>query len=311
MSVADVLKKLRTGKSSVAEITAALAEIDVDALEAASEALEAERRRVLLDGSDKDLEAIEAKITAADREVERAVAAKAELERRLEQATAAQSEGERIARYKAAKAKSKQAADRVVKEYAAHAKGLADLIRALAEATVAVQAANADLPAGAEPLADPEFSARGLPGLPRKVIAETEVVVWYHVSRDMIVPEIQWPKLDKIDRDSGRTGILHLASGNDVWPGRYEKRKFIRREFVDPEPMVRPEPLSTIKLPGLIAGDPSFWSDWRTSDARSIVAKFEMLAQQKPARREDQRQVKIEFVPVEQAADEADQEQAA
>src|SRR5690242_5137371 len=98
MPVADVLKKLRTGKSSVAEITAALAEIDVDALEAASEALEAERRRVLLDGSDKDLEAIEAKITAADREVERAVAAKAELERRLEQATAAQSEGERIAR---------------------------------------------------------------------------------------------------------------------------------------------------------------------------------------------------------------------
>jgi hypothetical protein len=70
--------------------------------------------------------------------------------------------------------------------------------------------------------------------------------------------------------------------------------------------MVRPEPLSNIKLPGLVAGDIAFWDDWRTGDARSIVARMDALANAKPAPREDQREVKVEFVPIDRDTDEAD-----
>jgi hypothetical protein len=299
MSFAAVLTKLRSGNLSVAEIQSALASIDVEAMEAAAEQLEEDRRRVLVEGNDKDVDAVEAKITLANRDIERAIAAKAELERRLEKAASAETENARKARYKAAKAKSKQAADRV-KEYSVHAKAIADLIRLLAEATVAVQAANADLPAGAEPLLDPEFAARGLPGLPAKTIAEEEVTLWYRVGREEIVADVVAKKLDDMDRHSGRNGVLNVASGNEVWPGRYETRKFIRREFVDEERWVAPEPLSKISLPGLVADDLPFWDNFNVSDARSVVARFDQLSQQKPTPREDQRDVKVEYIPVEE-----------
>lgn len=300
MSFATVLQKLRKGNLSVAEIEGALSEINIEEMEAASTKLEEDRRRALIEGTDKDVEAIEAKITLADRDIERAVAAKAELERRLEQATAAESEGERLSRYKAAKMKSKQAADRVVKEYATHAQAIADLIRVLAEATVAVQAANADLPTGAEPLLDPEFAARGAPSLPAKTISEEEVVLWYRVGRDEIVADVVARKLDDMDRHSGRTGVLNVASGNEIWPGKYERRKFIRREYVEEERWIAPEPLSKINLPGLMADDRHFWNSFNIGDARSVLARFDQLSQQEPTSREDRREIKIEYVPVEE-----------
>jgi hypothetical protein len=305
MSFATVLQKLRKGNLSVAEIEGALSEINIEEMEAASTKLEEDRRRALIEGTDKDVETIEAKITLADRDIERAVAAKAELERRLQEATAAESEGERKARYKAAKTKAKQVADRIG-EYAVHAKAIADLIRLLAEASIAAQEANNDLPAGAEPLLDPEFAARGLPALPEKTISEEEVTLWYRVKAREIVADVVARKLDEMDRHSGRSGVLDLASGNEVWPGRYEKRKFIRREFLGEERWVSPEPLSKVNLPGLMADDLPFWNDHNASGARSILARFDQLSQLNPVPREDRREVKVEFVPIDRDTDEAD-----
>lgn len=83
MNIQTIVKSLRGGQTNTADqLRQTLDQINIEGLEAAAEKLEAERRRVLLDGSDKELEAIETKIAAANRDIERAYAAKAELEKR-------------------------------------------------------------------------------------------------------------------------------------------------------------------------------------------------------------------------------------
>lgn len=49
------LNLVRRQANTVGDLTAALGQIDIEGAEAAAEALEAERRRILLDGSDKQL----------------------------------------------------------------------------------------------------------------------------------------------------------------------------------------------------------------------------------------------------------------
>ncbi|PSJ57389.1 hypothetical protein C7I85_22660 [Mesorhizobium soli] len=294
MSFASVLKKLRTGKSSVAEIEDALARINIDDLEAAAEKLEEERRRILLDGTDKELEAIEAQIVTANRDVERALATRAELEKRLREAAAAEADSEKLARYRAAKKAGELAASRVAEEYPRLAAGIRDLIRALAEATAAVELANNDLPTGQDPLPDPEFAARGRGGLPRKIVSEQEVTRWYNASQDSIAPETLWSKLDQMDHD--RTGRV-----NDVGFGCvYEKRRFIKREYLEAEMMRRPDRLAAINLPGFAADEPPVWrAVVPSNDVRTILSRLSAVSQHNPVAREDRREVRVEFVPVE------------
>jgi hypothetical protein len=310
MSFASVLKKLRAGKSSVAEIEDALSKLNIDEMEAAAEKLEEERRHILLDGTDKELEDIETKITAANRDVERALATRAELEKRLREAAAAEADSVRLARYRAAKKAGELAAARVAEEYPRHAAGIRDLIRELAEATAAVQLANEDLPAGQEPLPDPEFSARGRVGLPRKIVGEEEVERWYNVSQGSIAPEALWTKLDQMDHE--RTGVVRDAGYGCV----YEKRRFIRREYLAEESMIRPERLAAINLPGFAADDAPFWrAVMPSNDVRAILARLSAVSQHKPVAREDRREVRVEFIPIEDEAVDApvpgDEEQAA
>ena len=117
-------------------------QIDIEGLEAAEEKLEAERRLVLLVGSDKELEAIEAKIATANRDIERAYVAKAEFTKRLDEAAAAATEAELTERYSSAKAKADAAAKMLAKEYPTIGRRFVDLIRAIAEADIAVDEAN-------------------------------------------------------------------------------------------------------------------------------------------------------------------------
>jgi hypothetical protein len=293
--IQNILKKLRAGKSSAAEIEDALSRINIDEMERAAEELEAERRRILLDGSDKDLEAIEARITVANRDIERAVAAKEELERRLGDAVAAEQNGERLARYRTAKAKGEQAAARLAKEYPGYAKGIVDLIRIIAEATVEVQLVNESLPAGVDPLPDPEFSVRGLPGLPRKIISEREVELWFYVNNNNIAPEAIWKDLDREDHDGD--GVVDRAGYNS--PQRFEKRRFIKRDYLEREQMVHPARLAGINLPGVVAGDMPYWREPAVNDARAILSCLTTISEHKPAARKDRREARIEYIPVE------------
>lgn len=88
MALADILKLITTKakKRSAADLRATLAEIDPKALEAEVDRLEAQRRRLLVHGSDAEVLAIGAEITAANLACERGAAAIEELNRLIAEA---------------------------------------------------------------------------------------------------------------------------------------------------------------------------------------------------------------------------------
>jgi chromosome segregation ATPase len=130
LNIQTIVKSLRGQANTAEQLRQTLDQIDIEGLEAAAEKLEAERRGVLLDGSDKDVEAVEAKIATANRDIERAYAAKAELTKRLDEAAAAATEAELLDRYNTAKAKADAAAKLLRKEYPELGRRFADPTRA-------------------------------------------------------------------------------------------------------------------------------------------------------------------------------------
>lgn len=93
MALSDILKLLsKPKKRAAADLRAALAEVDPKALEAEVDRLEAERRRLLVHGSDAEVLEIGIQITAANLACERGAAAIAELTRLIDEADAREAE---------------------------------------------------------------------------------------------------------------------------------------------------------------------------------------------------------------------------
>lgn len=98
MNLAKLLKSLANPKpQTAADLRAMLAKIDQQALLAVVERLEAERRRLLVHGSDVDLAAIDAELAAANRSCERAGAAIDELHRLIAEAEGREAEAAIVA----------------------------------------------------------------------------------------------------------------------------------------------------------------------------------------------------------------------
>ncbi len=98
MNLAKLLKSLTNPKPQTsAELRSTLAKIDQQALLAEVERLEAERRRLLVHGSDVDLAAIDAELAAANRSCERAGAAVDELHRLIAEAEGREAEAATVA----------------------------------------------------------------------------------------------------------------------------------------------------------------------------------------------------------------------
>lgn len=88
-SLTDILKKLTTKPNkprTSADLKADFEAIDLKALEAQVDGLEAERRRLLLAGSDDDVVAISTELSAANMSLERALVARDELGKRIAEA---------------------------------------------------------------------------------------------------------------------------------------------------------------------------------------------------------------------------------
>lgn len=286
MNIQTIVKSLRGGQTNTADqLRQTLDQIDIEGLEAAAEKLEAERRRVLLDGTDKELEAIEIKIAAANRDIERAYAAKAELEKRLEAAIAAATEAELAGIYNNAKAKADAAARLLRKEYPDLGRRFVELIRAVAEADVAVEEANKRLPAGAAALWPVEVMVRRRPGSEEKTISEKEVGLWTHAGSYDILPDNRQAEAGKRASEleaEGRLrpdGVVHLHSGI-----RAVKRRFIRRTYLPRTNPIHYSPLASVVLPGLVAGDPPIWEHRHNSTdmPRLVLARMSDLAAMKP-----------------------------
>ncbi|MDG4902777.1 MULTISPECIES: hypothetical protein [unclassified Mesorhizobium] len=302
--IQNILKTIRGQAKSVADLERALAQIDIPRLEADAEKLEDDRRQTLLDGSDKDVEAVERKIEVANREVERAYAAKAELERRIEQARNVEAEQVKVARYEAAKSQADAAAKELRKAYPEIGKRFASLLKVLAEASLAVEEVNRNLPDGATPLQDPEVAVRAKLGEPEKTISEETVDVWcYSNARDIqVLPEDEQVELNAKYRGSNQ-GVI--SSGSAGGFTTVTRRRLIRRTCVPRTTNVLPSRLTAVALPGLKVGDPAFWDGPTYTDARTVLATLARLAEARPAAAVNPADVLVEYLDP-KAAEQAD-----
>jgi hypothetical protein len=315
MNIQTIVKSLRGGQTNTADqLRQTLDQIDIEGLEAAAEKLEAERRRVLLDGSDKELEAIETKIAAANRDIERAYAAKAELEKRLESAIAAATEAEITGIYNSAKAKADAAAKLLRKEYPDLGRRFVELIRAVAEADVAVEEANKRLPADAAPLLPVEVTVRWRPGSEEKTLAEQEVQLWCHAGSWEVLPDKRQVEAGKRASEleaEGRLppdGVVHLHGGI-----RAIKRRFIRRTYLPRTNPIHYSPLASVVLPGLVAGDPPIWEHRLNSYdmPRLVLARMSDLAAIKPMPADADQEPVVQLIAVADTPAKAKEETAA
>jgi len=173
----DAVKSLATMQTRRAKVEADVAAAEAaqalaagDA-EASPEALEASTR-ILRDARDL-LAAFDERIIPAARQ-NIAAADRVVVEREKEGA------------YEAAEAKRRAAAARLVKEYPGLAKTYSDLVRAVEEADMAVEAANTNLPEGREPLLTVEQLTRDTPAKPRAIVSDEVKDIWHHQSGDRV-----------------------------------------------------------------------------------------------------------------------------
>lgn len=143
----NLMKKLRAGPETSAAIREALAEVEA-ATPGAADALaqaEATRGRLLLMGSDAEVERIEASASRARISLDRLYAARAELGRRLAEAEASEATAAIDAERAMVEARAAKLASRLRPEYEKHAAALVSLLGDLASVEDQVKAVNRKL----------------------------------------------------------------------------------------------------------------------------------------------------------------------
>lgn len=220
------------------------------------------------------------------------------LTERLHDAEAAEESARRQAGYRAASKARDHAAQAIREKYPTAAETILEILEAAAKADLLVDAANAALPEGAEILESVEIAARHAPYLPRQVVKSSEVELWSMPGSVTPLSEAL-AKTVQIEAQTGR-GFLRDAysvSMPDFDPAtahrhtgrrgetrtsvRYvERRKFIRREVLDPVVGATPEALRSIVLPGLTGGDAPYWLglEWYAG-ASSILEELDVRAE--------------------------------
>lgn len=140
----NLMKKLRNGPETASAIREALAEVEA-AMPGAADALaqaDATRARLLLTGSDSEVERIEASASRARIAVDRLHAARGELGRRLVEAEASEAASALDAERAAVEVRAAQIASRLRSDYQKHAAALVSLLGDLADAEDQVRAVN-------------------------------------------------------------------------------------------------------------------------------------------------------------------------
>ena len=260
---------------------------------------EAERRSQLTADDAVRTRTREALLAARER-VEDANLFVVEFEKRYAAAVQAEQQDERLTMWTAAKAKADAAAKLLAEEYGPTCHKVLGLLRTLAEAQLAVQQTNAGLPAGAEPLVDPEQTIRGIPGLARKVIRESVVELWCREGEAVPLGD----DLQKKVQSTG-TGQGVIPSPPRQYPVagqlQFDLRQFSKVEYLPETYGTYPQTLeTTLRLPGLLASDPPFFSPMpfafdRPNPAAVITEIDEALSQPRGAAPAD-RTPQIQYV---------------
>lgn len=164
----------------------------------------------------------------------------------------------------------------------------------VARAEQAVVETNRDLPDDIEPLQAVERSLRGHPGSERRVISERRVVKWAFAESGAPLTEEQATKV--IPAVGGR-GILNAGTWNSNIHVR--KRAFIERTFVEGVRAEWPAALATsVRLPGLRAGDPEVWGLSYGDDRPEAILDAIERSRAAAGRRPSEPQPLVELIPI-------------
>jgi len=247
------------------------AEAELAAAHEAQAAAEAAYKGKLLTADDATLRQLVEARTDAGVRVDRATALVEALRERLEAAQTREAEAARVTAYEAAHAQAEEARAALVELYPGLARDLMSLMRVVAEAEIAVQAANADLPAGAAPIAGVEASVRDLPGVPETVLSETYVERWVEVGK--VTPgSFDQHAVQDLGRGQGVIKIPGIAA-KDCRP--VERRGFLEQR-VYPASLRRAAYglAERLALPGLRVDDPAFWEPASGLGPRQVLSKI-------------------------------------
>lgn len=255
MSVLGIAKKPQASATSLRQ---ALDEIDIPSLEVKLKALEERRRAALLEDDDTLLDEIEAEILAVNRQIEKALAAQKRLQERLRAAEGEEMEEGRRARYQQAQ-KASAAARKELAKYPALAAQLVEIIETIASAEAEIASANADLPAGVEPLPSAETAARGWPAIPAKETRGRPRQAWFYTDTNW--GEVRGDDLRELQTTSPTTGTVTRMMQDRPSKIPVERRTVIDIEVTPGQSAITPTPLaSELQLPALHAGLPPIWS---------------------------------------------------
>jgi hypothetical protein len=293
------------GKSSSADIAAAItkAQAELEAAEAAIAAAEAQYEANLLTADKKTLRALLDAKTEANIDVDQARARIQRLTRDHEAALESEAESERRVAYDRAKELTATARKKLG-EYEKAAMQIRDVLRAIAEADVAVDAANGNLPTGAARLEKAE-DVRSAPNLYKEITKEEIVELWAGIGDQSRPVEHQhrvrvehvgkrvrgrWSE-DDFDEGGYEKGYYTTDGGGTI---EVVKRRFIKRTFLpDDTGHYAASLASAVSLPPAIVGGPVFFEPG-SYHAPGLLAK---LDQPLPPRRiRAERKPEIEYV---------------
>ena len=198
--------------------------------------------------------------------VDRARIAVAALEARLRAVVDERDNAARLAKHAAA-TKARDAALARFGEYEQAGRTIASIISDIARADVLVAEANLDLPAGAEPIATVE-SRRVRPEMPRKVIGERTVKLFTYATNG--------DRAAVTDADVIETSPGMFCARWDPQL-RFHRAKFLERSFIPATSMAWPEPLASVRIPSLMAGEPALCPTTGPAREPSIQLEFVRL----------------------------------
>jgi hypothetical protein len=243
------------------------------------------RPNVLINGSDADLEAHDALVSAETRARDRATALKKELSVRLEEIAEAEHEKEMV-RARAEAERLTNAACAELRKYPALALQIVEILATVAKADVAVKAVNQKYP-DQPSIADAETIVRRDPGQPKKILSEKTVDLWAGPYGAPVEAQNEVKPSSK----NPEKGTLKLSNGQEI---DVEKRTFQRVKFLQAENGHTPPRLDhSLVLPGFFGAAGDIYNLYLSTQLQTLKP-----GQEPTVITADSRTSKIEFIPV-------------
>ena len=309
--MSKILNRL-LGKSSSTDVASAIekAKAELQAAEGAVIAADEKYQGSLLSEDAAALRRLaDAKADAAIT-VDICAARIAKLESQHAEALEAEAADRRQVAYDQAKALA-DAARKKLATYEKAAMQIRDVLRTIAEADIAVDAANADLPDGAARIEKPE-DCRSTPNLYKKVLKEETVDLWSAIGQQSVPVEHQHRV--RVERVGKRIRSRYDDDGFDE--GGYEKgyyatdgggsievvkRRFIKRTFLPDDTGHFAAPLSQkVELPSAIVGGPTFFEAGNFTATR-LLSELEKPLPPRQLRAERKPEIEFSLAPREAA----------